>query len=327
MTITNADTGTDDTPGTDLATLKQNLPEISEAFEAAYPALSPETDLDELLEETLGEGKTLRVADLTTIKVPSTEASKVFQVPDENGDKVPARNGITGIPAAWIPRRSMWESETITGDAPDCTSRDLVHGVGMYGPGSEGNPNGLCKECPMAARGSAGKGTQASKCKEQRLLFLITGVEAFPFVIVFPPASLPGFDEHGAFLAKRNRRGPQRPELGLNPRTHRPMRASAWLTSEIELTLEQDKNKVGQDYNRIKIRQVRELEPAEVDVVNMYGRTIDKMIAEAEEAFDNIAGNAAAEGVRPEGGDPGEHDDIDLGDYADEQDVTSDSTR
>lgn len=319
--------------GDTLAKIKANLPEVSEDFQDKYPAFREDVDIDELMAETMGEGRTLRVQDLTMIKVPSADASKVFMIPDENGNKAPAAKGISGIPVAWTERRSYWESEDVTGAPPDCTSdADMKYGRGAFGPGSTENPNGLCSECPMAQRGSAGTGTAASKCKEQRMLFLLTDDEVFPYVVIFPPASLGNFTKFGAFLAKKGRRGPQRPELGPDPVTGRPMRASAWLTCEVTLQLAQDTNSKGVAYNAITIEQVRKLDPAEVEWVNAYGRTIDQMIVQREEAMDDLLGRSGADAgdkgaasgmtTDPHGGTDS---DIDLGGFEDEAEIGADA--
>lgn len=316
-------------PGTDLATIRTNLPEVPEALAEAYPALSADIDLVEIMDGALGEGKTLRVSQLTRIKVPNIDSGTSLMLPDDNGDKMPVRDGVTGIPVAISQRRSFWVSETVNDSPPDCSSRDLVHGVGMYGEGSTDNPTGLCVECPMNARGSANKGTMAAKCKEQRLVFLLTDREAFPLVFVFPPGSLQNFDAHGAMLTKKLIKGPERPELGTNPRTGKVWRASPWLRYEVNLSLEQDTNRAGQRYNKLVVKPVRKLGDDEAAIVNMYGRTIDDMIADEAEAMDVLANEAASDttGTR-ETGKPGRNgsgaaddlDDpnVDLGDLEDE---------
>lgn len=311
--------------GSTLAQIKANLPEVPDDFRDAYPAFGEDTDIDELMAETMGEGRTLRVQDLTMVKVPSADASKVFMIPDDNGNKMPVKDGIKGIPVAWTERRSYWESEDVTGAPPDCTSSDMVHGRGAFEEGSTENPKGLCETCPMSQRGSAGTGTAASKCKEQRLLFLLTGDEVFPYVVVFPPASLQNFTRFGAFLAKKGRRGPIRPELGPDPTTGRPMRASAWLTCEVTLQLEQGTNAKNVAYNSITIEQVRKLSPEEVEWVNAYGRTIDEMIVQREDAMDDLLGRSGPDQSdrTPRGGmtaddDGGTDPDDDLGGFEDE---------
>lgn len=252
--------------GTELATL-------SPGFVATYPALDDEVDIAALLAETMGPGGDLNLGNLTRVKVPASEI-KSFMVPDDDGEVTPAKT-IKGIPVALISRRSYWAAEDVTGTPPDCRSNDLETGIGALGEGSERNPSGKCADCPMATRGSAGKGTQASKCKEQRVIFLLTG-DLLPIMVVVPPGSLPNFKNFAAFLFKKNIRGIRRPDDSTS---------SAWLRLEVEFGLEQATNPKGQDYNKITFRIVRRLEPAETERVSAYGQWVDGLITAQEDAI------------------------------------------
>ena len=137
-----------------------------------------------------------------------------------------------------------------------------------------GNPSGKCGDCPMAARGSAGKGTQASKCKEQRVILLLTG-DLLPIMVVIPPGSLPTFNNFGALVFNKNIKGFRRPD-GSD--------SSSWLRLEVELGLEQTTNVKGQDYNRVTFKIARRLELEEVARVSAYGQWVDGLIKAQEDA-------------------------------------------
>ena len=260
---------------TDITTRDQRaaLEPVSEGFVATYPALDADVDIAALLAETMGPGGDLNLGNLTKVKVPASEI-KSFMVPDDDGEVTPAKS-IKGIPVALISRRSYWEADDVTGTPPDCRSNDLETGIGALGEGSDRNPSGKCADCPMSARGSAGKGTQASKCKEQRVLFLLTG-DLLPIMVVIPPGSLPNFKNFGALLFKKNIRGIRRPDDSIS---------SAWLRLEVELGLEQATNPKGQDYNKVTFKIARRLETEEVERVSEYGRWVDGLVAAQEDAI------------------------------------------
>lgn len=276
---------------TDLViTDRSQLPAVDASFVEAYGALDIDVDVAALVEEAMGPGGQLNLSHLTAVKVPAADLAKSFIVPDDNGDDQ-MRKTLTGIPVAVKSRRSFWVSEDITGTPPDCKSMDLVHGVGAFGEGSEGNPTGLCTSCPMAARGSAGKGTQASRCKEQRIIFLLTG-DLLPYMVIVPPGSLPNFNNFGAFLFKKAVRGMRRPPAADG--TART--SSAWLRVELELGMEQDTNPAGQDYNKITFKQIRRLTPEEAARVNLYGMFVDDMAdAQIDAALGDETGEAASD--------------------------------
>ena len=260
---------------TDITTREQRaeLVTLSPEFIETYPALAEDVDITALLEQAMGPGGELNLGNLTRIKVPSAEL-KSWMVPDDNGEPVPTKM-IKGIPAAVIARRSYWESEDVTGTAPDCRSNDLETGIGALGEGSVGNPSGKCGDCPMAARGSAGKGTQASKCKEQRVIFLLTG-DLLPIMIVIPPGSLPTFNNFGALVFNKRIEGFRRPDGSFS---------SSLLRLEMELGLEQTTNVKGQDYNRVTFKIVRRLELEEVARVSAYGQWVDGLVKAQEDAI------------------------------------------
>lgn len=266
-----------------------------------YPAVNPELDLADLLEGALGPGGELRLADLTRIKVPSADFSRLM-VPDDDGEPQPTPE-LRGIPVAMASRRSWWPDTNPSGKPPECSSRDLENGEGRYGPGSEENPTGKCESCPMSQIGSmklidSRREGNASACKEQRLLFLLTDRELLPLMLIVPPGSLQNHKRFGVGLAKRAVMGPVRPELGKSS-TGRPQRASAWMAVEIGVSLEQKTNDTGQAYNALVFKQVRKLTREEAEVISVYGMQVDDMIRKQAEVLDAAAADAA---THPDGG-------------------------
>lgn len=288
---TTADTGT----STDLELRAPAIPSIRDLpggvpalLSQGYVAFDPTMDIAEALEMALGPGVEIRVGDLDRLKVPA-DGINGFMVPDPDTGKDTLVDELVGIPVGLDARRSYWVSDQANGSAPDCQSRDLKIGVGMYGPGSEGNPTGECGRCPMAAIGSANKGTAASACKEQKLVFLLSGDVILPYMLIVPPGSLQNFKAFGMTLFKRRVRGVER---GVDA-TGKPQFGSAWSAVEIAVSLEKDQNKVGQKYNKLAFRINRRLEPDEQAVVDLYARFMEGVIASQADQLDAVAADAA----------------------------------
>lgn len=262
---------------------------VPELLGKGYVAFDPTMDISEALEMALGPGVEIRIGDLDRLKVPA-DGINGFMVPDPDTGKDRLVDELIGIPVGIDARRSYWISSEVTGAAPDCYSRDLKIGVGVYGPGSEGNPAGTCATCPMAAIGSANKGTAASACKEQKLIFLLSGDVILPYMLIVPPGSLQNFKGFGMTLFKRRVRGHER---GVDA-TGKPQFGSAWSACEIRVTLERDQNKVGQRYNKLSFAINRRLDPDEQAVVDLYARFMEGLIASQADQIDAVAEDTAA---------------------------------
>lgn len=149
-------------------------------FEQQYPALDNEVGM--ILRESLAPGETLGVSNLPTIKIPSG-GGKNWEMPDGS-----AQAEIKGILVMRQPVRAYWSSAFTGGGAPpDCSSEDAVSGVGLFGKLSDGNPSGLCKECPMSKYGSGKDNGQG--CRAITRLFLLTPEFAIPVMVTLPPTS------------------------------------------------------------------------------------------------------------------------------------------
>ncbi|NUT90833.1 MAG: hypothetical protein HOY78_02270 [Saccharothrix sp.] len=193
---------TDEQPtGTDLVrfeTTDRNGAVVQAAVPAElaerYPTLGNADEIAGLIDEVFGEqGGTLSIADLVRITVPDGK-SVAFTVGDE------PQKTVQGIILVRQPRRNYWEKsieESGGNEAPDCTSRDGVNGVGQYGEGSELNPSGLCESCPLSQWNEGADGKRIPPpCKQQEMLLVLTEDSAFPYVVTVPRTSLKPFRDY-----------------------------------------------------------------------------------------------------------------------------------
>jgi hypothetical protein len=244
---------------------------VSDEFATNYPALAPsegDGDFVELLAANLGtdDGDVqLSLGDFVRVKCP-TGGGTFFEVPDpDTGDTTTTRS-ITGIIVTQASRRSFWPTKEINGTPPTCRSVDLKIGEGEYGPGSEGNPAGTCKACPMSQRGSMSlidptRGdTQASACKEQRLLFLLPQGELLPWMVTVPPGSL------GALR-----------RFMLQAVT---LRRLDFRQVVVEVKLEKVSGQGVPDYARFVFSKAAKLDDGEHAAVRAFGEQLAKLVAE-----------------------------------------------
>jgi hypothetical protein len=246
-------------------------------FAETYPALAPDEDTLELLEENLGaEGENIGVGNFKRVKVPAEQFNSWMI--SRGGEDI-AQKEITGILVAWKARRSFWRSNEPDGSRPDCHSLDNKRPVagGMYAPDGERgtqNPKGLCTTCPMSQFGSDANGGAGTACREQRLLFLVVPDALFPIVVHVPRTSIKGVTEFMLDLMDQRRK---------------------YFQVEVGLTLVKDKNKSGQAFNRVQMRKIRDLEPGESMAAKVYGDQVKALIEQMVATFDR-------ESVTEEGG-------------------------
>lgn len=229
-------------------------------FANTYPALAPDEETLELISENLGDdGENIGIGNFKRVKVPGSDFSSWML---SRAGKQVAEEEITGIIVAWKARRSMWLNGEPDGSQPDCHSLDNKRPIslGLYGPNGPNaaqNPQGLCRTCPMAQFGSDPKGGRGTACKEQRLLFLIVPDAMFPLVVHIPRTSIKGVQEFMVDLLNERKKYSQ---------------------VEVGLKLVKDKNKANQEFNRVQMRKIRDLEPGECDATKLYGAQIKALI-------------------------------------------------
>jgi len=244
---------------------------VTVEFADTYPALAPDEETLELLQENLGDdGENIGIGNFKRVKVPSSELN-AWMI-ERAGESV-AQKELTGIIVAWKARRSMWLNGEPDGSQPDCHSFDNKRpvSIGLYGPQGERaaqNPQGMCRTCPMAQFGSDPKGGRGTACKEQRLLFLVIPDAMFPLVVHIPRTSIKGVQGFMLDL------------LDARKKYHQV---------EVGLSLKKDKNKAGQEYNQVQMRKIRDLEPGECDATKLYGDQIKALVEQAMTDFSESA--------------------------------------
>lgn len=161
----------------------------------AIATMSP-AEIRESIAENLGGG-TISVSDLDRVKFPSG-GGLIWEVPGLDGVE-PAKE-LVGVIVYWRDNRAMWRQsieEGGSGSPPDCSGRlvELVAGQGKtwLGKGNRDGDGDLgphdCGTCQYNEFGSADKG-EGKKCKETRVVGILTEGAILPLIVNIPPTSL-----------------------------------------------------------------------------------------------------------------------------------------
>lgn len=165
---------------------RSGLPAPVDLADFAIMAVAP-TDMREIVGENMGESQ-ITPFDLDRIKVGAA-GSTFWQV---DGAEEPVKE-ITGVIVHFRDVRSYWSKNLDAGSGsapPDCSSKDAMHGEGIFGPGSEGNPTGLCVKCPMSRFNTARNNGRGQACRLGRDLFMMQPHSIIPAVVALPPSSV-----------------------------------------------------------------------------------------------------------------------------------------
>ena len=120
------------------------------------------------------------------IKMPSGGIT-MFSIPSEDPTKPELITDFSAIILYHHPMRAYYKDKYTGGNnPPDCGSFDGVTG--------QGEPSGICHECPFNEFGTGENGAKA--CKERRRLYLLRQGEMFPIVLSLPPGSLKDFSRY-----------------------------------------------------------------------------------------------------------------------------------
>jgi hypothetical protein len=180
-------------PATKIRPEREVTVRIPAEVARTYPAVGQVEEIAELAAELFSGDANLGIADLTRIKVPSGD-SKAFTIGED-----PAKT-FKGVIILHQPRRNFWEKSMEEGggqQAPDCYSRDAIHGKGLYGKGSEHNPSGLCDGCPMNQWLEDEEGKRLPPpCKPQEAVLVLMEDKPFPVLLTVPRTSLKPFQEY-----------------------------------------------------------------------------------------------------------------------------------
>jgi hypothetical protein len=161
-------------------------------IEERYPVLNPAADMT-LIKEAVGPDG-FQFSDLERIKLPSGGGIS-WELPTLDGEPEVVKSFDAIIMHQSVQRvyyeKSIEESEGSS--APDCISRDCIHG--------EGTPGGLCKACPLSQWGTGRNGGQA--CQQKNMLFLLRPGSLLPSVLIAPATSLKVVRQYVLGLAAR----------------------------------------------------------------------------------------------------------------------------
>jgi hypothetical protein len=188
---------------TEVATRAATAVAIPDEVIERFPALAPDTrqDMIDLMAENFGDDESMSVTNLTMVKIPSGTSAPVFSFRENGEDK--GEKVLKGVVVAWQARRNYWESDQVTNEAPDCSSRDGKIGFGAYGQGSQENPTGACDTCPMSQWNEVGGKRVPPPCKPQQAILLMVEGEAFPWYIQVPRTSMKNFKDYRATVFKK----------------------------------------------------------------------------------------------------------------------------
>lgn len=219
---------------------------------AQYPALDPNSDQVKLMTQNLG-GESLSVADFTRIKVPSQGSTK-WAVETAEGEKLV--ENVEGVILNSTRRRAYWSNPNPSQTPPDCSSVDMLHGIG--------NPGGPCIACPFNQFGSAANG-HGKACRETRILFVLRAGQVLPDVVSAPPGSLRNIKNYLLAVAKEG---------------------SPYFGVVTQLSLEAAQNTDGTKYARIKAKSLGKLDDASyqriVATIRQYEATFQQVAATFE---------------------------------------------
>jgi hypothetical protein len=189
---------------------------IPAAIAERFPSYGMIEEMKKLADEVFGEdGGNLSIGDLVRIKVPDGN-SKAFTIGDE------VQKTVRGIMILRQERRNFWAKsvEESGNQAPDCFSRDGVNGVGIYGPGTEGNPTGKCEACPLSQWSDIDGKRVPPPCHQQEAVLMLTEEMPFPVLVTVPRTSIKNFKtywKNTLFMTKLKSLPEVVTEIGLSP--------------------------------------------------------------------------------------------------------------
>ena len=181
-------------------------------------------------------------------------------------DGLESSKELRGVIVAVRKPRTYWETSIDDGEdssPPNCSSDDGVLGFGDYGVGSDLNPSGQCKNCPMDQWGSGltiedkakrkdGGRRGPKACREQRQLFMLLPGSMLPTSVTLPPSSIRPVRQYLMRLVNAQQ---------------------MYYTVETVLTLEA-KNEGGRRWSVVDAKRGDSLSPDQVSAVRSYSESI-----------------------------------------------------
>lgn len=148
-----------------------------------FPILKDPESIRAIVQDNLGGSKASRF-DLPKVTIPAAGGA-LWTIEGLEGPK--AMKQITGIIIGRREYRVYWSrslEESDGGAEPDCKSEDCIEG--------QGDPGGICADCPMSQFGSDPKGGDSQACKQKCELLVVPTGGILPICLDLPPSSLKG---------------------------------------------------------------------------------------------------------------------------------------
>jgi len=240
---------------------EQNAVATQNAGLQGYNFIENYADIKAIMEENLA-GETMFLSSLDKVKVPSAGATN-WEVEGLSGTETLSE--LRGVIVFEQKTRTYWETsyeDSGGGAEPDCSSEDLVLGVGF--------PGGSCADCPFGQF----ENNERPACREGRSLYLLTQDAALPVVLRLPPSSLRAYREFKMRLAK-----------------------AALPLSRVEtiVSLEKAKSKKGIPYSKTVFRAGAKATPEQVKMLGEQSKSIEGLLT-GRRAPALPAGNSDAAG-------------------------------
>lgn len=220
----------------------------------SFKALQRASKIKEVIEANFGN-RGISLFNLERVRIPAG-GSITWNILDPTGEESVEQEIIAMIPYK-TDQRCFWErpfEDSGGGSPPSCHSTDLILGFGNNG---ESDGRHECRTCPRNQwKQGVGDTVAGKECREMRVMFLLRkGREEhiFPSILVITPGSLKNLDGYLTSLTSQG--------LPFYACLHR-------------LTLEKTQSKGGVKYAAVKAKIVRELDDAELKMVQEYGKAM-----------------------------------------------------
>lgn len=130
------------------------------------------------------------------VKIPAGGAT-LFELPGDEADEPEAVKEFSAVILYHHPVLQYYKEKYTGGsNPPDCGSFDGVTG--------EGEPGGVCANCPLNQFGSGENNSKA--CKTRRRVFLLREGELFPLILSLPTGSMKEFSRYIKRLLSKGRK-------------------------------------------------------------------------------------------------------------------------
>lgn len=224
-------------------------------------------DLVQIMEDNFGDGL---APEFDRVKFPSSGA-QTFTLPGVEGEETAPV--LAGVVIAHHVTRAYWAAEYSGGTPPNCSS--------LNGKVGQGDPGGVCSDCPLNQYGTALKG-EGKACKEMHRVYLLRPGETIPIILRLPPTSIKNFQRYATGLLRKN------------------LSLKQVVTA---FGLGKDKNKGGITYSKAEPTMVKLLEPeAQANVRGMAEELVQYITTVPVNAADyNVSADydVEADGVTP----------------------------